>query len=120
MRMMKQVFISLLVMSLLSVLLLIGLSVLTYIFKWQADTALVGITIIYIVVGFVGGVLQKRFSYVENMGRKLVEAILLGTLFMAILVLASFLMVDVSFAFSTRFLMIWMLIVGSASLGRIL
>ncbi len=120
MKMMKQILIPLFVMGMVSVLMLIGLSVLTYIFKWQADTALVGITFIYIVTGFIGGHVRKNFSYETNMGKKLIEGIVLGAIFVAVLVFLSFFVIDIPFEFSGRFLMIWMLLSGSAALGRIL
>lgn len=120
MRIMKQIVMPLLLMSFVSVILLLGLSALTYIFKWQADTALVGITLTYIVAGFVGGRSRKKLSEEITIGKKLLEGIFLGTLFMFLLWLLSMVIVQNQFELSSRFLMIWMLLIGSVSLGRIL
>lgn len=117
---MKQMVIPLLSMSFMSALFLLGLSVLAYILKWQADIVLVGITFTYITIGFIGGKVRKRFSYETNIGKKLMEGIMLGTIFMLLLVVLSLFVMDIPFSFTTRFLMIWMLIVGSTALGRVL
>ncbi len=126
MRYLKRILVSLGIMVFLSLLLLLVLSGMTYIWKWQADKALAGITIIYILAGYVGGFSLKRMTSKElyqqeiSIGRKMLQGILLGSLFLAVLVLLSLLFVEIPFALSSRFLMIWMLLVGSASLGRII
>ena len=101
-------------------MLLLVLSVLAYLFRWKADVALIGITIIYIVAGFLGGRCRKHFSYATTIRVKLVEGIIIGSAFMILLGLISFLITENSFVIGSRFLMIWMLIVGSAALGRIM
>lgn len=132
---MKAVAISILSMSLVSILSLMILSILTYIFKWQADTAMLGITGTYILAGFCGG-LALKFAHLWkgrkkedgvqvqretiSIGTKMVEAILTATLFMGILQLLSLIAGTGTFELSGRFLTIWMLLVGSACLGRIL
>ena len=120
MRIVKKMMIPLLIMVLVAVIMLIGLSVLTYIYKWQADKALMGITITYIVAGFIGGMGQRRLSDTKDMSKKLLEGIFLGLIFIGLLVVVSLLVTDHGWKFSSRFLMIWMLITGSACLGRIL
>lgn len=120
MRMMRQIAVSLVTMGVVSLLMLLGLSVLSYIYKWQADKALVGITLTYIVAGFAGGKVIRRLSEELDMGKRLVEGILLGSAFMVLLILISLLATENSFGISGRFLMIWMLLVGSVCLGRIL
>lgn len=120
MRIITKWIVPLFVMTVVSMLMLIGVSMLAYIYKWYADKALLGITLTYIIAGFVGGRVLKRLSEVKDMNKKLLESILLGVLAMALLVLFSLLVTDNAFGISSRFLMIWMLITGSASLGRIL
>ena len=117
---MKKILIPLSLMSVYSIILLFVLSVFSYIFKWKADTALVGITIIYIVVGFLGGCSRKHFSYATGVFKKLLEGALIGTMFMVLLMMVSFFVIGNEIVFSSRFFLIWMLVVGSVSLGRIL
>ena len=120
MRIITKWIVPLFVMTVVSMLMLIGVSMLAYIYKWYADKALLGITLTYIIAGFVGGRVLKRLSEVKDMNKKLLESILLGVLEMALLVVLSLLVTENEFGISSRFLMIWILITGSASLGRIL
>lgn len=120
MRTLTKWIVPLFVMTVISMLMLIGVSMLAYIYKWYADKALIGITLTYIVAGFIGGKVLNRLSEVKDMNKKLLESILLSVLAMALLVLFSLLVTENEFGISSRFLMIWMLITGSASLGRIL
>lgn len=132
---MKAFAISILSMSLVSILSLILLSVLTYIFKWQANTAMIGITGTYILAGFLGGLTlkfaelwkgRKKEEGVQvqrentSVGTKMIEAISAATFFMGILLLLSVITMQEKFELSGRFLTIWMLLLGSACLGRIL
>jgi len=103
-----------------SIVLLLGLSVLTYIFKWKADTALVGITFCYIAVGFFGGKVKAIWSYETGVGRKLIDGLVIGNLFMLCLLAVSTFLIVNEFLLESRFFMIWMLIMGSTALGRIL
>lgn len=120
MRNMKKYIIPILIMSVVSILMLLAVSVLAYIYKWQADKALIGITGTYILAGLAGGLGLRRVSFTKDMGKKLLEGILLGSSFMILSVVASVFITDISPEVSGRFLLIWMLITGSASLGRIL
>lgn len=131
---MKSIVRSVIIMSLVSLFALLVLSVLTYVFKWKAPQAMIGITFTYILSGFAGGVgiggnicrrLKKgnlKASETENIsvGKKMVEAIFAASVFVGILILLSLLVVQNGFSLSGRFLMIWMLVTGSACLGRIL
>lgn len=120
MQSMKKYLFPLVIMCFFSVGLLIGLSVLTYIFKWKADQALIGITFVYIAAGFIGGKANKRMSYEMSMGRKLIDGFAIGTVFVFLLLLLSFLFIEQEFTFGSRFITIWLLMAGSAALGRIL
>lgn len=119
MRKMKNILVSIIVMGITAVIALLIVSALTYLLKWQADKAMIGIIVTYILAGFVGGQTQRRLSHEKNMYKKLFEGILLGTIFMMVLVLLS-VFVGNPFVISGRMLMIWMLLAGSACLGRIL
>ena len=116
----KQIVIPIVAMILTAAIMLFAVSILSYIYKWQADKALVGITITYIATGFIGGVIKKKVSDETDITKRLLEGIVLGSVFMFLLIGGSILFTENSLAISSRFLMIWMLITGSASLGRIL
>lgn len=120
MQFVKKYIIPLIIMSLVSILMLLVVSLLAYLYKWQADKALIGITVTYILAGMAGGAGLKKSSVTKDIGKKLFEGILLGTIFMILLIVISFVITNNGFQISGRFLMIWMLIIGSASIGRIL
>ena len=109
------------IMSIVSVLSLFVISMLSYTYEWQADKALIGITFTYIATGFIGGLLLKIIDKeLKSMGRKMLEGIMISTIFMGGLVLLSVYIVENPFEMTSRFLMIWMLLMGSTCLGRIL
>lgn len=126
-------FAALFFMSITAVLCLVIVSFFTYYFKWQADTAQIGITLTYILAGLVGGfflkwypkwkekgqdsiVQEQRLSY--GFGQKMREAFLIGTLFMLILLGISILGLGNTFTFSKKVWIIWMLLAGSCCIGR--
>lgn len=126
---------SIIIMGITSCISLLVVSLLTYWLHWQADTAMLGITVTYILSGFLGGcslrwkhLLKKKqnmekvgvLTEISNLTGKLQEAILVGTLFMGILLLLSVLYIGSDFSVSTRLLTVWLLLIGSASLGRVL
>lgn len=126
MRKVKGIVISIIIMVIVSGISLLIVSAFSYLYKWQADKALVGITVTYILAGYFGGLSLKRqnrkngISGQMSIAKKMVEAILLGTIFMLLLILLSVFVVQNSFMISSRMLMIWMLLVGSSCLGGIL
>ena len=121
MRKIRNYFITIVIMSIVSVLMLLFVSILSYTYKWQADKALIGITITYIVTGFCGGLSQKIMNKdTYSMGKKMLEAIVMSSLFMGILIVLSVYFVQNPLEVTSRFLMIWMLLMGSTCLGRIL
>ena len=113
--------VAIITMFFVSAISLFAVIILSYIYKWQADKALVGITITYILAGFAGGITQRILEKREkSLGRKMLEGILLSILFMLLLLSLSFFVIQDPFILSSRFLMIFMLLAGSTSLGRIL
>lgn len=121
MRKIRNSIFTMILMFLVSVICLMTISVLSYIYKWQADKALVGITITYIVAGFTGGAVQRILNKEKKgIGRKMLEGIMISSIFMGMLLLLSIFVVQNSFAISSRFLMIWMILIGSTCIGRIL
>ena len=121
MRRMKCFFRVFIIMGMVSAICLLTVSVLTYHYKWQADKALIGITLTYIVTGFAGGLSQKIMNKESrSMGRKMLEGMLISTIFVGGLLGISIGIVQNPLELSSRFLMIWMLLMGSTCLGRIL
>ncbi len=121
MRKLRNYIITILIMAIVSLLCLVILSIFTYNYKWQADKALIGITYTYILTGLVGGLSQKILcKESKSMGRKMLEGMIFSSLFMGGLVVLSIFQAGNPFEISSRFLMIWMLLMGSTCLGRIL
>ena len=124
-RVLKWMFAVLLMVVVAMICLLIS-SGFTYIYKWQADKAMVGITVTYILTGFVGGYVQRFFKNeargrdVYSIGQKMLDGICVGAIFLSFMILISVFVVQNPFVISSRFLMIGMLLIGSACLGRIL
>ena len=123
----RKYIIAIVVMMATSMTLLLLISTLAYLLKWQSDKALIGIIVTYILAGFAGGFAFKRLEkrQFENeskkgIGKKAVEALLVSNIFMLILLVASFFVLQNSFAVSGRFLMIWGLLMSSTFLGRII
>lgn len=121
MRKIRNLIITIIIMSIVSILCLLGVSAFSYTYKWKADKALMGITLTYILTGFAGGVVQKIINKEPmKMGRKMIEGILISSFFMGILLGVSVIVFQQPYQITSRFLMIWMLLVGSTCLGRIL
>ena len=118
---------TMLVMGIVAVISLFCLSLLTYYWKWNADKAEIGIILTYILAGFFGGRFLKRCwkrkqEHTEisiSHGQKIMDAVLLGTVFVVILVFLSMLSCGSAFSVSTRLFVVWFLVMGSACLGRI-
>lgn len=126
---------SIMIMMLVSVASLLIISLLTYLLKWKADTAMTGITLTYILTGFSGGLFGKWYGKRQyrrtkdavlvqqmplKMRWKIAEGMILGTVFMLLLVVLSLFYHGNTFAVSERVVIIWLLLAGSASLGRII
>ena len=121
MRKMRRYGLSILIMVVVSFISLIVIAWLSYTYKWQADKALAGITVTYILAGFIGGLTQKFLCREQkSMGKKMVEGMVLSSVFMGGLVFFDVFMVGSLFEITSRFLMIWMILMGSTCLGRIL
>ncbi|MBQ8519395.1 MAG: hypothetical protein IJ455_07345 [Agathobacter sp.] len=126
MRKIRGFVIAIIIMLIVSVMSLLVVTVLTYLFKWQADKAMIGIIVTYILAGFAGGmslkwVAPKEYHGEKTMGRKKgLEAWILANSFMLILLCVSIFVAQSPFEFSGRFLMIWSLLISSTFLGRIL
>ena len=121
MRKIINIIVTLLVMVVVSLICLLVVSAFSYFYKWQADKALVGITITYIFAGFIGGITQKFLDKSErNMGKKMLEAILISSIFIGMILGISAIVLQQPLMISSRFLSIYMLLAGSTCMGRIL
>ena len=133
----RKIIRSIIVMAMVSVLCLFFVSLLAYGLRWNADTAMIVITSTYILSGFLGGssfgwknrgmlvrTMENIDTYTQknekNLIQKMFDACLAGTGFMMLLLLLSIFYFGDTFAISTRFFVIWLTILGSASLGRVL
>lgn len=126
MRKIRSFVIAIISMLLVSLIALLVVSTLTYLFKWQADKAMVGIIATYILAGLEGGfcmkhIEKKQFSNPKiGIGRKTIEALVLSNIFLLLIFVLSVFVLQNSFEISNRSLMIWGLLVSSTFLGRIL
>ncbi|MBR2046784.1 MAG: DUF3792 family protein [Agathobacter sp.] len=120
MRKIRNMIIALVLMIICSLVCLLIVSIFAYNYKWQADKALVGITITYILAGFAGGLALRFLEKSEKgIGQKMLEGILLASFFMGILFIGSVCLIQNPMVITSRFLMIWMLLVGSTCLGQV-
>lgn len=108
----KRYIICVSIMVLVSMVLLVVLTTLTYIFKWQADKAMVGIIVTYVMAGVAGGVYLRKTEK-GTLRKKLLVSLMASALFIMILEIPSFLIVRNEFLFSGRFLLVWLLITCS-------
>ncbi len=126
MRKIRSFVIAIISMLLVSLIALLVVSTLTYLFKWQADKAMVGIITTYILAGLAGGFCMKRIEKKQysnpkiGIGRKTIEALVLSNIFLLLIFVLSVFVLQNSFEISNRSLMIWGLLVSSTFLGRIL
>lgn len=109
----KKYMIAISVMLVVSIVSLLVLSTLTYLFKWQADKAMIGIIVTYVLAGFAGGICLRNETQIACR-RKLIEPFIVATAYMLLLLLLSCFIFQIPFRFSIQFLMIWLLIVLSS------
>lgn len=124
MRNVKRYLITIGVMIITAAVALLVVSVLTYWLKWQADKAMIGIIGTYVLTGVSGGVYFARSEKRKNgskrkleLGKSMVEAVKISTIFIITLVLCSSIGFEISFYFSSRFILIWLLIASGFFLG---
>ena len=112
----KKYAISLVVMMVTVIVSLLIVSTLTYIFKWQADKAMIGIIITYVLGGFVGGV-SFRKSEKEKWVKKILESFMIAIFFVIVATMISVLVMQNPFVFSSRSILILLLITSSVLCG---
>ena len=101
------------VMLVVSIVSLLVLSTCTYLFKWQANKAMIGIIVTYVLAGFAGGICLRNETQIGDR-RRLIEALIIGTAYMLLLLLLSCFIFQIPFRFSIQLIMIWLLIVLSS------
>lgn len=109
----KKYIMAIIVMVAIASVALLMLGTLTYFYKWQADKAMIGIIVTYVLTGFFGGFTLSRLEKREYGRKKGIETLVLGTLFVLLLTLGSSFGFQIPFSFSSRFVLIWLLVICS-------
>lgn len=113
-------------MVVVSIVGLLVVSLLTYLFKWQADKAMIGIIVTYILVGIAGGVTFGKLDKKEGIlnekkrGKKIIQAGILTSVYLIFLIVGSVFLFENTLEFSKQTLLIMFLELGSVYMGRIL
>ena len=126
---------SILLMAFISFLSLLVLSLLTYLFKWQAPQAMVGIILTYILAGFGGGLLWSNKAnkvYTSYISRIIRDSLISGSGYIGLLAIC-FLCVRERLQKSIqaplqmgnqidvpRIASVWLLVVAAYAIGAIL
>ena len=108
----KKYIIAISMMLITSIISLLVLSILTYLFKWQSDKATIGIMITYALAGFAGGICLRNVTQIVCR-RKLINSFIIATAYMLLLMFFG-LVFQVPFSFTLSSIMIWLLIVTSS------
>lgn len=91
----KSFLLSLFTMGIVSVLGLLLLSALTYLYKWQASQAMIGITLTYIITGILGGVVYGVLKHgCPSLRERIVEGGILGGVYVALLFVLAMALAD--------------------------
>lgn len=126
MYMVKKYSITICFMVVVSIVCLFVVSLFTFLFKWQADKALIGIIVTYILAGFTGGFVLRCMEKKNEggsrsgIGQKIIEVLLGSGIFMILLFMCSVLVLQIPFEISKRGLIVFVLFLSSAFLGRVL
>ena len=114
----QKMLIGVIVMLIVSMVSLVILSALTYFYKWQAHQAQVGITLTYIISGFLGGFLSCMIGEHSREKRNLlICGMTLGTIYLAVLLAVSVLIAANEAWDIVQILLIWLLLSASSALG---
>ena len=122
----KTTLFAVIIMGITSAIALVILSIFTYLLKWQAPQAQVGITLTYIISGFLGGFLsyiicgsgKKKGEMTDNsLKNTLICGVTQGTIYMAVLLTISILLSANESWDMVQILLIWILLSVSSALG---
>lgn len=123
----KKYIVAIVFMIVISIAMLLIVATLTYAFKWQADKAMIGIVVTYILAGLAGGICLRCYGKKEyvveqknKIAKKAAEALILSNVYLLLLLMLSVLGLQISFGFTGRFFMIGGLLMGATFLGRVL
>ena len=97
-----------------SIITLLVVSTLTYWFKWQADKAMVGIIVTYVLAGVAGGIVLGP----ESLKKRILQAGLLAFLYLLVLTVLVFVFFDKGLEFSKQAILTYGLVMGSVFMGR--
>ena len=103
---------SILLMICISIMSLILLSILTYLFKWQAPQAMLGIIVTYILTGLAGGLFVPSLKKGDSLIR--------GTGYTVLLVGIALFVAEDSHVEIIASITIWLMVTGSCAIGEIL
>ena len=109
----KKYVVSLCVMIAVSILLLVVVSTLTYVFKWKANKAMIGIIVTYVLAGGAGGLCMRKVMHKDSR-KRVKEAVTLATTYIFFLWIISYFVAQIPFKFSFEFILIWILVVCSS------
>lgn len=122
----KNTLFAVIIMGITSAIALVILSVFTYLLKWQAPQAQVGIILTYIISGFLGGVLpsmigERKKKEVKNTENSTKITLIKGTtqsaIYMAVLLSISILLSANEKWDMVQILLVWILLTASSTLG---
>lgn len=120
----KELFLTLVAMGLTSFVLLIGLGIITYFLKWQADTVLLCMMFVYVCTGFIGGFTHRKVCPEKEQYNELFQKIgwglLVGSFYIVLLLAMSIFGLKNETFDIGRIFLIWFLIAGSASIGELI
>ncbi len=123
----KKYIVAIVFMLVISIAMLLIVATLTYAFKWQADKAMIGIVVTYILAGLAGGICLRCYGKKEyvveqknKIAKKAAEALILSNVYLLLLLMLSVWGLQISFGFTGRFFMIGGLLMGATFLGRVL
>ena len=124
MKKIKIYVVSLCTMWIVSIVSLVMVSVLTYLFKWQADIVLIGIILVYVLAGVTGGVwISKMHKKIHNNNKRSTihmfgRAALLASMYILLATIISLMFLENTLEFTRQTIMIWILAVGSVYIGE--
>uniref|UniRef100_UPI004055FEE7 TIGR04086 family membrane protein n=1 Tax=Agathobacter sp. TaxID=2021311 RepID=UPI004055FEE7 len=120
----RELFLTMVAMGLTSFLLLLVIGIMTYFFKWQADSVMLFLTFVYILTGVVGGMVHRKLCPQKEKYNELFQKIgwglLVGSLYMLILQIISIAGLKNNTVDIGRVFLIWFLIAGSAAIGELM
>ena len=123
MRRFGQLFLTIVMMAFSSLFLLLGIGILTYFFKWEADIVMMLMTFVYILTGMIGGMTHRKLCRLNQKYHELFQkiggGIFVGSLYVLLLLAFSILGFKHSSMDIGRVFLIWFLVAGSGAIGEL-